>query len=132
MSAFLDLQNKIRKSSSLPGAEKMEMLSLLGEMNEESVKTINELAESTCRSVTSAVVSIVGRGSMTLSKWLSSTKALGGNASVNVCQGGETIPLSSMSESEREEALGSDGWCQVSQLPPSKMTFTWVRKCGGG
>lgn len=59
MSAFIDLQNKIRNSPYLPSAEKMEMLSLLGEVSEENVKTINELTDSTCRSVTSAVVSML-------------------------------------------------------------------------
>ena len=63
MSAFIDLQNKIRNSPYLPSAEKMEMLSLLGEVSEENVKTINELTDSTCRSVTFAVVSMLAEKS---------------------------------------------------------------------
>ena len=41
----------------------MEMLSLLGEVSEENVKTINELTDSTCRSVTFAVVSMLAEKS---------------------------------------------------------------------
>lgn len=65
---------------------------------------------------------------ITLSKWISSTKALGGGETISVLQGGVLIPLSSMSEAEREGALRSEGWCQVSQMPPAKMSFVWVRK----
>lgn len=65
---------------------------------------------------------------MTLSVWLSSTKALGGGESVSVLKGGVLTPLSSMNEADRKEALGSEGWCQVSQMPPAKMSFVWVRK----
>ncbi len=65
---------------------------------------------------------------MTLSQWLASTKALGGNESVSVFKEGHVIPLNSMSESEKSEALASEGWCQVSCVKPSPMTFIWVRK----
>ncbi len=65
---------------------------------------------------------------MTLSLWLSSTKALGGGESVSVLKGGVLTPLSSMNEADKKEALESQGWCQVSQLAPAKMSFVWVRK----
>ena len=130
MSAFLDLQNEIKNSVRLSSEDKATMLCLLAKTSEENIKTTNELMAFVCQ-VGSEISSMAAKEehvSMTLSKWLSSTKVLGGGESISVLQGGVIIPLSSMSEADRKDALGSDGWCQVSQIPPSPMTFTWVRK----
>lgn len=131
MSAFLDLQNKIRNSVHLSSEDKATMLCLLAKTSEENIKTINELMAFVSHSVSSEISSMAANeehDSMTLSKWLSSTKVLGGGELISVLQGGILTPLSSMSEVERKDALGSEGWCQVSQMPPAKMSFVWVRK----
>ena len=131
MSAFIDLQNEIRKSPHLPAEDKSALLRLLAGTSEENVKTTNELVAFVCHSVCSEISSLAAkeeRDSMTLSKWLSSTKVLGGGETISVLQGGVLIPLSSMRDAERKEALGSEGWCHVSQMPPAKMSFVWVRK----
>jgi len=130
MSAFLDLQNEIKNSVRLSSEDKATMLCLLAKTSEENIKTTNELMAFVCQ-VGSEISSMAAKEehvSMTLSKWLSSTKVLGGGESISVLQGGVIIPLSSMSEAERKDALGSEGWCQVSQMPPAKMSFAWVRK----
>lgn len=62
---------------------------------------------------------------MTFREWMSATKPLGGECQKCVFWKGHVTPLGVMSESEREEALSSEGWCQVCQSP---MKFVWVRE----